>query len=68
MIACAVIAIVKTRVIDQPLICLSGNLSLALMTMKLSKFQGRGIEIDRVNSIRVAISMIFFGILFAIAP
>ena len=34
----------------------------------LSKFQGRGIKIDRVISIRVSISMIFFNILHAIAP
>ena len=34
----------------------------------LSKFQGRGIKIDIVNSIRVAKSMIFFNILSAIAP
>ena len=31
----------------------------------LSKFQGRGIKIDRVNSIRVAKSTIFFNILHA---
>ena len=34
----------------------------------LSKFQCRGIKIDRVYSIRVAKSMIFFNILRAIAP
>ena len=34
----------------------------------LSKFQGRGIKIIIVNSIRVGISMIFFNILHAIAP
>ena len=34
----------------------------------LSKFQGRGIKIDRVKSIRVAKSMIFFNIVRAIAP
>ena len=33
----------------------------------LSKFQGGGIKIDRVNSIRVARSMIFFNILRAVA-
>ena len=33
----------------------------------LSKFQGRGIKIDRVNSICVATSMIFYKILRAIA-
>ena len=33
-----------------------------------SKFQGHGIEIDRVYSIRVAKSMIFFNILRVIAP
>ena len=34
----------------------------------LSKFQGRVIKIDRVNSIRVAKSRIYFNILRAIAP
>ena len=34
----------------------------------LSKFQGRGIEIDIVNSIRVAKLIIFFNIIHAIAP
>ena len=34
----------------------------------LSKFHVRGIKIDRVNSIRVAKSVIFFNILRAIAP
>ena len=33
----------------------------------LSKFQGRGINIDRVNSIHVSKSMIFFSNLRAIA-
>ena len=33
----------------------------------LIKFQGRGIKIG-VNSVRVAKSMIFFNILYAIAP
>ena len=33
-----------------------------LMVKLLSKFQGRGIKIDKVNSIRVAKSMIFFNI------
>ena len=32
------------------------------------KFQGRGVKIDRVNSIRVPKSMIFFIILRVIAP
>ena len=34
----------------------------------LSKFQGLGIKIDRVNSISFAKLMIFFNILRAIAP
>ena len=34
----------------------------------LSKFQGYGIKIDRVDSIRLAKSMIFFNILRAIGP
>ena len=34
----------------------------------LSKFQGRGIKIDRVNLIRFAKSMIFFNIFRAITP
>ena len=32
------------------------------------KFQGRGLKIGRVNSIRVAIRMFFFNILHAISP
>ena len=38
-----------------------------LMVEFLSKFQGQVIHIDRVNSIRVAKSMIFFNILRAVA-
>ena len=33
------------------------------MVESINKFQRRGIKIDRVNSIRVAKSMIFFNIL-----
>ena len=33
----------------------------------LSKFQGRGIKIDRVYSIRVANPLIFYNILSAVA-
>ena len=33
----------------------------------LSKFQGRGMKIDKVNSIRVAKPLIFFSILRAVA-
>ena len=38
-----------------------------MMVKFLSKFHGRGIKIDRVNSIPVAKSKIFFNILRAIA-
>ena len=41
---------------------------LEWMVEFLSKFQCHGIKIYRVNSIRVAKSVIFFNILWAIAP